>query len=66
MKRTSWCLALLVTLVSAGLLGCAENKAATGKCKSAKSSDDCSACCKENGANGHKYINGDCACLGGG
>ncbi len=45
-------------------VGCKENEAATAACKEKKTSDDCSACCKDKGASGHKYINGDCGCLG--
>jgi hypothetical protein len=47
--------------------GCKENPTATAACKSGStSSDECSKCCNSNGANGHKWINGDCGCLGGG
>lgn len=45
--------------------GCSENAAATAKCKPEKDSDTCQTCCKDNGASGYKFINGDCGCLGG-
>jgi len=60
--------ASLLILLTAALatVGCKDNPAATKACKGAgASSDACSACCKSHGANGHKYINGDCSCLGG-
>lgn len=45
---------------------CAENEAATAKCKSATTaSEECQKCCNSNGANGYKFMNGTCACLGG-
>lgn len=49
------------------LLGCSENKAASDKCKTSNASSDlCNECCKQNGANGYKFINNECGCLGGG
>ncbi|MBI4702666.1 MAG: hypothetical protein HY744_16210 [Deltaproteobacteria bacterium] len=66
MERMGWTATIvLAALCAATALGCKENAAATGACKGAKSSDECSECCKTNGASGHKYIGGDCGCLGG-
>ena len=48
------------------VLGCAENKAASEKCKGATAdTDTCNKCCTSNGATGYKYVNGSCGCLGG-
>ncbi len=65
MGRIGW--AAAGWLAAVALAGCTENPTATAACKSkGESSDVCSKCCHDNGANGHKYINGDCSCLGGG
>lgn len=66
LKKRLMALLLLVVapLVVTGV-GCAENAAATAKCKGEKDSDKCQTCCKSNGANGYKFINNDCGCLGG-
>jgi hypothetical protein len=56
---------LLAGVLSATLVGCAENKAASEKCKDSSSSDRCNTCCKSAGANGYKWISGQCGCLGG-
>lgn len=46
--------------------GCAENAAATSKCKSSPSSDKCNECCTKEGASGHTYVsNSGCTCRGG-
>lgn len=64
LQRTALALALAMTATS--LVSCKPNEAATNVCKpKAKSSDDCSSCCKGEGASGHKWVNGDCSCLGG-
>ena len=47
------------------LAACSENEAATKKCKDEKSADACETCCKDNGANGYKYMGDGCGCLGG-
>ncbi len=65
MKRVSSMAFIALTLAATFALGCAENKAATEKCKGSGSSSDCESCCKSEGANGYKYISGKCGCLGG-
>jgi hypothetical protein len=65
MHRTVRGLGLLAVLLAATLVGCAENKAATEKCKDSTSSDRCKTCCNSAGASGYKWISGQCGCLGG-
>ena len=52
-------------IVLLGSFGCAENKAASAACKGETDSETCQKCCTGKGANGYKYLNGSCGCLGG-
>ncbi|MEJ7734952.1 MAG: hypothetical protein WKG00_37910 [Polyangiaceae bacterium] len=59
-----------VAVVLSGLAmlgtGCSKNDTASSACASMASSDTCSACCTQNGANGYKHATGSaCECMGG-
>jgi hypothetical protein len=63
-------LATVMCLVLGSLFafaGCAENAAATAKCKDSADSNACSECCTKNGASGNTFTGaGSCTCRGGG
>jgi hypothetical protein len=57
---------VIVGACSVVAIGCAENTAATAKCKDSSSGDDCKECCSKNGASGNTYTSGGgCTCRGG-
>lgn len=68
MKKKLSVLVIVGLAVSAiSLSACAENQAATAKCKESPSSDTCSKCCTEAKSNGHSFTGaGTCTCRGGG
>jgi hypothetical protein len=56
-----------VSLLAGALLACKNDEAATKACRTSgkASAQACRDCCKLQGAKGHKYVGGQCTCLGG-
>jgi len=54
--------ALIVVFLA--LLACGKaDPTSSAKCASQATGDDCGTCCKAEGRNGHRWINGKCECL---
>jgi hypothetical protein len=67
MKKALATMMVLVVGSFLALAGCAENAAATAKCKESADSNLCSSCCTTNGASGNTFTGaGSCTCRGGG
>ena len=58
--------ALMIGASATIAVGCAENTAASAKCKQVTDGDGCKKCCSDNGANGSTFVTGGaCTCRGG-